>query len=148
MACLLSLVWRPGVLLSYSDLPLQISNLCIKKMSINVNPGKKDLHNETKGSVSWKDFVSQQHAKIHSPGSTSQRSLLRNVVKSYFPGRDFAAWANLSQVQFIRKTRLLLKNQQARTIQRIGNDLLPCQEGKSKRWLQILLEVEFLGKNP
>lgn len=33
-------------------------------------------------------------------------------------------------------------------IQRIGNDVLPCQQGKSKRRLQILVEVEFWGKNP
>lgn len=138
----------PGVILSYSDLPLQISNLCIKKMNIKINPSKKDPHNETKGSISWKDFVGQQHANIHSPGSTSQRSLVRNVVKNYFPGSDFAAWANLSQVQSIRKARLLLINKQARMIQRIGNDVLPCQQGKSKRRLRILVEVEFWGKNP
>lgn len=75
----------PRVLLGYSDLPLQISNPCTKKMSIKINPSKKDPHNQTKGSISWKDFVSQQYAKIHSSGSTSQRSLLRSVVKSYFP---------------------------------------------------------------
>lgn len=137
----------PGVPLGCPDVPLQISNLCIKKMTIKINPSKKDPHNETKGSIPQKDFVSQQHAKIHSPGSTSQRSLLRNVVKNYFPGSDFAAWANLSQVQSIRKARPLLINKEARMIQRIGNDVLPCQQGKSKRRLQILVEVEFLGKN-
>lgn len=138
----------PGVLLSYPDLRLQISNLCIKKMSIKINPSKKDPHNETKGSISWKDFDGQQHDKIYSPGSMSQRSLLRSVVKNCFPGSDFAACANLSQVQSIRNARPLLINKQARAIQRIGNDVLPCQQGKSKKWLQILVEVEFLGKNP
>lgn len=113
----------PGVLLSYPDLPLQISNLCIKKMSIKINPSKKDPHNETKGSVSWKDFDGQQHDKIHSPGSTSQRSLLRSVIKNGFPGSDFAAWANLLQVQSIRNSRPLLINKQARAIQRICNDV-------------------------
>lgn len=95
----------PGVLLSCPDLPLQISNLCTKKMSIKIKPSKKDPRNETKASISWKDFVSQQHAKIRSPGSTPQGSLLRRVVKNYFPGSDFAAWTSLSQVQSIRKAR-------------------------------------------
>lgn len=109
----------PGILLGYPHLPPQISNLHIKKMSMKIVPSKKYPHNETKSSISWKHFVSQ-HAKIHSSGSTSQRSLLSSVVKNCFLGSDFAVWSNLSQVQSIRKSRPLPINKQARTIQRIA----------------------------
>lgn len=109
----------PGVLLGYLHLPPQTSNLCIKKMSIKIVPSKKYPHNETKSSISWKHFVSQ-HAEMHSSGSTSQRSLLSSVVKNCFPGSDFAAWANLSQVQSIRRSRPLPINKQAGAIQRIA----------------------------
>lgn len=106
-----------GALLGYLHLPPQISNLCIKKMSIKIIPRKKYPHNKTKSSISWKHFVSQ-HAEIHSSGSTSQRSLLSSVAENCFPGSDFAAWANLSQVQPIRKSRLFPINKQEKTIQR------------------------------
>ncbi|XP_064249106.1 uncharacterized protein LOC135282849 [Passer domesticus] len=107
----------PGALLGYPHLPPQISNLCIKKMSIKIIPSKKYPHDKTKSSISWKHFVSQ-HAEMRSSGSTSQRSLLSIVAKNCFPGSDFAAWANLSQVQPIRKPRLLPINKKAKTIQR------------------------------
>lgn len=59
-----------------------------------------------------------QRGKIHSSGSASQRSLLSSVVENCFPGSNFAAWSNLSQVQPVRKSRPLPINKQAKTIQR------------------------------
>lgn len=42
-----------GALLGYPLLPPQISNLCIKKMSIKIIPSKKYPHNKTKSSISF-----------------------------------------------------------------------------------------------
>lgn len=70
------------------------------------------------------------------------------MVENYFPGSDFAAWASLSQVKSIRKARPLPISKQARTIQRIGNVVLPYKQGRSERRLQILAEIDFLGGNP
>lgn len=106
-----------GAHLGYPHLPPQISNLCIKQMSIKIIPSKKYPHKKIESSISWKRFVSQR-AKIHSSGNASQRSLLSSVVKNGFPGSNFAAWANLSQVQPLRKSRPLPINKQAKTIQR------------------------------
>lgn len=77
---------------------------------MKISSSKKDPHNKTTDSISWNDYVSQQHDNIHSHGSISQRSFLRSVVKKKkkkFPGSELAAWANLSQVQSIRKARLI-----------------------------------------
>lgn len=48
---------------------------------MKISSSKKDPHNKTTDSISWNDYVSQQHDNIHSHGSISQRSFLRSVVK-------------------------------------------------------------------
>lgn len=129
-----------GALLGYLHLPPQISNLCIKKMSIKIIPSKKYPHNKTKSSISWKHFVSQ-HAEIHSSGSASQRSLLNSVAKNCFPGSDFAAWANLSQVQPIRKSRLFPINKQEKQSKGQQWSLaLPAGKVQEKTWTSVELE--------